>query len=405
MATLKLTKRHIKQDPKDPAFVQNPYAVYDKMHAIEGPVFWENYNMWCLTGFAAVDSALKDKRFARLPPAGHEKPPMAEHLSDFAQSEKYSLLSLEPPEHTRLRKLVNRAFISRQVAKMEEGIRLLAHECIDTFINDRSVELITAYGTTIPITVIARLLGVPECDKDLLLSWSHDMVRVYTLTQSREEEQQANLAAREFQDYLGKLVIEKRRQPGEDLISHMVTSGEDKNYLQDDEIISISILLLNAGHEATVHQIGNTVKTLLELHCDTDTLLGTQVAADATVAEALRYDAPLHLFTRYAQEDVTLGHDVQLRRGQEIGLLLGAANRDPRRFVDAGSFIPDREDGNHVSFGAGLHFCIGAALANLELRVALQTLFERIPELRLSGEPAYQDKYHFHGLEALNLEW
>ena len=233
----------------------------------------------------------------------------------------------------------------------------------------------------------------------------NDMVRVYTLTQSREEEQQANLAAREFQDYLGKLVIEKRRQPGEDLISHMVTSGEDKNYLQDDEIISISILLLNAGHEATVHQIGNTVKTLLELHCDTDTLLGTQVAADATVAEALRYDAPLHLFTRYAQEDVTLGHDVQLRRGQEIGLLLGAANRDPRRFVDAGSFIPDREDGNHVSFGAGLHFCIGAALANLELRVALQTLFERIPDLRLSGEPAYQDKYHFHGLEALNLEW
>gem|GEM_PF-3226780 len=119
MATPKLTKRHIKQDPKDPAFVQNPYAVYDKMHAIEGPVFWENYNMWCLTGFA-----LKDKRFARLPPAGHEKTPMAEHLSDFAQSEKYSLLSLEPPEHTRLRKLVNRAFISRQVAKMEEGIRL-----------------------------------------------------------------------------------------------------------------------------------------------------------------------------------------------------------------------------------------------------------------------------------------
>ena len=231
------------------------------------------------------------------------------------------------------------------------------------------------------------------------------MVRVYTLTQTYEEELQANLAAKEFQDYLGKLVIEKRHQPGNDLISHMVTRSDDHNHLRDDEIISISILLLNAGHEATVHQFGNSVKTLLELRCDTDALLGTQQAADATVAEALRYDAPLHLFTRYAQEDVSLGHDVQLRRGDEIGLLLGAANRDPRQFVDAGSFVPGRADGNHVSFGAGLHFCIGAALANLELRVALQTLFERIPELKLSGNPVYQDKYHFHGLEALYVEW
>ena len=134
-------------------------------------------------------------------------------------------------------------------------------------------------------------------------------------------------------------------------------------------------------------------------------MLGSQQAADATVAEALRYDAPLHLFTRYAQEDVSLGHDVQLSRGEEIGLLLGAANRDPKQFFDAGSFVPGRADGNHVSFGAGLHFCIGAALANLELRVALQTLFERIPELKLSGNPVYQDTYHFRGLEALYVEW
>ncbi len=405
MSNPKLTQRHIKQDPKEPSFVQNPYALYAGMHAIDGAVFWENYNMWCLTGFDDVSSALKDKRFARLPPAGHARPPMADHLSDFAQSEQHSLLSLEPPEHTRLRKLVNRAFISRQVAKMEDDIRALAHECIDTFIDDRSVELLSAYATTIPITVIARLLGVPDNDKVQLLSWSHDMVRVYTMTQSHEQELQANRAAREFQDYLSELLREKRRQPGEDLISHMLSISGEKNHLLDEEIISISILLLNAGHEATVHQFGNTVKTLLELRCDTKTLLGTQVSADATVAEALRYDAPLHLFTRYAQEDITLGHDVQLHQGDEVGLLLAAANRDPKRFVDADTFKPGREDGNHVSFGAGLHFCIGAKLANLELRVGLQTLFGRIPDLQLSAHPIYQDKYHFHGLEALYLEW
>ena len=405
MATSKLTQRHIKQDPRDPSFVQNPYALYDKMHAIDGAVFWENYNMWCLAGFDEVDSTLKDKRFARLPPAGHERPPLADHLDDFTRSEKHSLLALEPPEHTRLRKLVNRAFISRQVAGMEDGIRELANECIDTFIDKRSVDLLTAYATTIPVTVIARLLGVPECDKGLLLSWSNDMVRVYTMTQTHEDELRANYAAREFQNYLADLVNEKRRRPGDDLISHMVTISNDKRHLLDEEIISISILLLNAGHEATVHQFGNTIKTLLELGCDTNSLLGTQAAADATVAEALRYDAPLHLFTRYAQEDVTLGGDVLVHQGEEIGLLLGAANRDPKRFHDAGAFKPDRVDGNHVSFGAGLHFCIGATLAKLELRVGLQTLFERIPELRLSGDPLYQDKYHFHGLEALHLEW
>lgn len=405
MTTSKLTQRHIKQDPRDPSFVQNPYALYDKMHAIDGAVFWENYNMWCLAGFDEVDSTLKDKRFARLPPAGHERPPLADHLDDFTRSEKHSLLALEPPEHTRLRKLVNRAFISRQVAGMEDGIRELANECIDTFIDKRSVDLLTAYATTIPVTVIARLLGVPECDKGLLLSWSNNMVRVYTMTQTHEDELRANYAAREFQNYLADLVNEKRRRPGDDLISHMVTISNDKRHLLDEEIISISILLLNAGHEATVHQFGNTIKTLLELGCDTNSLLGTQAAADATVAEALRYDAPLHLFTRYAQEDVTLGGDVLVHQGEEIGLLLGAANRDPKRFHDAGTFKPDRVDGNHVSFGAGLHFCIGATLAKLELRVGLQTLFERIPELRLSGDPLYQDKYHFHGLEALHLEW
>lgn len=411
MAKLNLTKRHINQDPKDQSFVQNPYALYAQMHEIRGPIFWENYDMWCLADFDDVDAILKDKRFARLPPLGLERPPMADHLKDFARAEKHSLLALEPPEHTRLRKLVNRAFNARQIATMENDIRLLANECIDTFIDQRSAELLNAYATSIPVTVIAQLLGVPKCDCEQLLSWSHDMVRMYTLTQSHEDELKANRAALEFQDYLRLLIMEKRATPKDDLISHMLaeaqlgSKNEVTSQLLDEEIISISILLLNAGHEATVHQFGNTIKTLLENNCDTNQLLGSTDAANATVVEAMRYDAPLHLFTRYAQTGVDLGHGVQLERGEEIALLLGAANRDPNKFANASSFLPKRTDANHVSLGAGVHFCIGAALAKLELRVGLQTLFERIPDLTFSKPPMYQNSYHFHGLEALQLEW
>jgi unspecific monooxygenase len=179
----------------------------------------------------------------------------------------------------------------------------------------------------------------------------------------------------------------------------------DGERLSEEEVISTTILLLNAGHEATVHTTGNGVKSILESGLDPKALFAGEKQTEATVEECLRFDAPLHMFTRYALQDVTLENGLSFRQGEVIGLMLGAANRDPARFAQANTFDPFRTDGQNVSFGAGIHFCIGAPLARIELQVAMRTLFERLPRLRLAEAPQYKNIYHFHGLERLEVEW
>ncbi len=396
------TSHRINQDPKDPSFFQNPYALYERMHAIGGPVYWEDYGFWCLAGFDPVNDCLKDNRFARVAPPSVPAAPYPEHLSAFAEVEKYSLLALEPPSHTRIRRCVNHAFVNRQIANMQTGVEELAHSLIDEFEPLGQVELLKQYASVIPVTVIARLLGVPSTECNRLLAWSHAMVRVYTLTQTTEEEHKANTASEEFRTFLLELIEERRQQPRDDLLTHLVTA--ENGELSNEEIISTTVLLLNAGHEATVHQIGNAVKTLLENHWQHN-WFESDKSTDRVVAETMRYDAPLHLFLRYAQEHVELENGVVIQEGEQVALLLGAANRDPKKFSNANTFNPDRSDGAHVSLGAGLHFCVGAQLAKMELRVALATLFNRLPSLKLAESPQYQNSYHFHGLDALHLQW
>ncbi len=399
-------KRHFQQNPKEPQFYNNPYRFYSELHAVGGPVFWQDYGFWCLCEYNAVNSALRDSRLARLPPEGHPLPEHPPHLNTFAEVEKHSLLALEPPQHTRLRKCVNQAFVTRQVAQMEDSIETLANSIIDTIEHEPETDLLKSFATPLPVTVIARLLGVPDSECRNLLSWSHAMVRVYTLTQSKEDELEANQASADFKDLLLALIKSKRKSPSDDLLSHLAQPGSDK--LSDAEIVSVAVLLLNAGHEATVHQIGNTVNILLSTqhaeHCSRDWLIDKK-NADALVAESMRYDAPLHLFTRYAQETFELHPGIVIDKGEQIALLLGAANRDPKRFHSADQFLPDRRDGANVSLGAGLHFCVGASLAKLEIRVALCTLFKRLPELQLVEQPHYQNSFHFHGLEKLLVRW
>jgi len=400
----------LNQDPRAPDFVSDPYALYRQLHITGVPVFWEDYGFWCLPSFDSVNGLLRDRRFARLPPVGHERPAMPAHLKDFAAAERHSLLCLEPPEHTHLRRTVNRAFVGRQVNQMANAIRAMAHHQLDCMLTHGPCDLLTHYATPIPVTVITQLLGVPESAGPQLIKWSHDMVRVYTMTQTVQEEHMANLAAKQFQQFLQQVIDEKRGQPGEDLLAQLLHTEHGEQPLSDHEIISVSILLLNAGHEATVHQLGNAVKTLLKTYPvdKRDALfamLADDTQCDALVTECLRYDAPLHMFTRYAQEDVTLADGTTIRAGEEVGLLLAAANRCPDRFTEADTFNPARADGGHVSLGAGLHFCVGAQLVKLELRIALQVLFERLPDLQLTEEPQYQDAYHFHGLTSMQVSW
>lgn len=400
----------LQQDPRDPAFVQDPYSLYRQWHITGQPVFWKNYGFWCLPAFSMVNSVLRDRRFARLPPAGKELPPMPAHLADFQAAEKHSLLALEPPDHTRLRKRVNRAFLGRQINGMEGEIRQIARGCLDQFAAYSHCDLLKHYATPIPVKVITKLLGVPEEAGPDLVRWSHAMVRVYTMTQTRDDELAANQAAAEFQAYLATIIAHKRQNFADDLISHLIREQSGEQALTNEEIISVLILLLNAGHEATVHQLGNAVHLLLSRYPATKRtilldLLASDDTADSLVSECLRFASPLHLFIRYAQEEVQLTDSLTVNAGDQVGLMLAAANRCPVRFRQPDAFEPTRSDAGYLSLGAGIHFCVGAQLAKVELRIALQELFARLPDLQADGPVAYQNAYHFHGLTQLPVRW
>ncbi|RYE07411.1 MAG: cytochrome P450 [Hyphomicrobiales bacterium] len=395
--------------PRDAAFYQDPYAFYTALHGGTPTFQWEDYGHWCFTGFKEVNALLRDKRFGRqiLHVMSREElgwAPPKEHTAAFDLTEKYSLLAIEPPAHTRLRLLVNRAFVSRHVEQLRPRIERLANEMIDGFEADGGVELIKAFAAPIPAVVIAEMIGLPAEMAPQLLDWSNRMVRMYMFGVTRETELDANKASEDFMAYLRGIIAERQKAPKEDLLTHMLTAEVDGEKLDIEEVVSTAILLLNAGHEATVHTTGNAVKTILESGLDPKALFADEAQTAATVEECLRFDAPLHMFTRYALSDLDY-EGISFKQGEVIGLMLGAANRDPVRFKDANSFDPFRTDGQNVSFGAGIHFCIGAPLARIELQVALKTLFDRLPGLKLAAPPSYNNVYHFHGLERLDVSW
>jgi unspecific monooxygenase len=301
--------------------------------------------------------------------------------------------------------MVNRAFVSGQIERFRPLIATLAHALIDRFASQGHVELLSAFADTIPVTIIARLLGVPESMGPKLLRWSHDYVRMYIFGRTRADELAANQAAGEFAAYVRGLIAQRRSQPQDDLISSMIRSDRSGTPMSDEELVSTIIVLLNAGHEATVHQIGNAVTTILGSGLDPATLFADEAATLAAVEECLRICAPVHIFSRYALQDVPLAEGVHIQKGQSIGLILAAANLDPLQFTEPLRFMPQRKQGANLSFGAGIHFCIGAPLARLELQIALPILFARLPGLRLAHRPVVKDVYHFHGLERVDLVW
>ena len=387
----------LSQSPTDPAFVQNPYDFYARARMQAGDLFfWRDYNLPMAVSFEAVNTLLRDRRFGREPVTPRQFPP---HLAPFYAVEAHSMLELDGPRHARLRGLVLRAFTKRRIAALGPEIAALAHDLIDRF-PAGAFDLIPAFAQRIPIVIICRLLGVPEAMADDLLAWSHDMVAMYQARRDRALEDRAVAATQAFVAFMRAYVDQRRTSPADDLISELIAAEEAGEKLTNDELITTCILLLNAGHEATVHAMANALKLILEEGAQAP--FEDPATRDAAVEEALRLDPPVHLFTRHAYEDVELfGH--QFRRGDEVGLLLGAANRDPALWPDPDHFDPARPARTNVSFGAGAHFCIGAPLARLELATALPILLERCPRLALAQPPAYANLYHFHGLTALEV--
>ena len=402
-------RRHVSLDGRNPAFYGNPNAAYAALHAHCPTFYWSEQKQWFFTGYDHVNALLRDRRFGRqiLHIASREELGLAEpmpHLASFDLSERYSLLEIEPPEHTRLRTLVNRAFVSRHVEKMKPELSELANRLIDGFAEKREVELLSAFADIIPVTMIARMIGIPEEMGPQLLAWSHAYVRMYMFGRTREQEEEAERAAKEFSDYVKTVIAERRAEPRDDLLTHMIHTEHKGQYLTEEELVSTTIVLLNAGHEATVHQIGNSVRIILDSGCDPSELFRDEATTERTVEETLRIGAPVHIFQRWALEPAEID-GVSFKRGDKVSLILAAANLDPAKFTDPLAFRPDRNEAANLSFGAGIHFCIGAPLARLELNVVLPILFERLPGLKLSKTPVVKDVYHFHGLDRLDLQW
>jgi cytochrome P450 len=386
----------LSQSPRGPEFVADPYPFYDCARAAGPLFFWQEYELVCSAEHATVDAVLRDRRFGREPPRPVERPP---HLADFYAIDDLSMLDREPPAHTRLRGLVLRAFTSRRIAALEPEIAALCDALIDGF-QGEAIDLLPAFAQRLPVTVIARLLGVPETRADDLLAWSNAMVALYQARRDRAVEEAANAAARDFAAYLRSVIAERRAAPGDDLLSALIAAEAAGDRLSEPELVATCVLLLNAGHEATVVAIGNAIAHVVTLALDPASLFRNRATTAAAVEEFLRFDPPLHLFTRYALEPVEIGGH-RFARGEQVGLLLAAAGRDPCRFRDPHRYDPARGGEGHLAFGAGLHFCVGAPLARLELALALPALFRRHPSIVLAEPLRWADRYHFRGLEQL----
>ncbi|MBA3039623.1 MAG: cytochrome P450 [Alphaproteobacteria bacterium] len=407
--TIDTAARRVSLDGRNPAFYSDPNRVYAALHASCPTFYWEEQKQWFFTGYDHVNGLLRDRRFGRqiLHIATREElgmPAPCPHTRHFDAAEAHSLLELEPPEHTRLRTLVNRAFVSRHVEKMKPEIEALANGLIDAFEKDGRTELLASFADIIPVTMIARMIGIPEEMGPQLLKWSHDYVGMYMFKRNRADEEAADRSAREFADYVRGMIAERRANPRDDLLTHMIHTEHKGQLLTEDELISTTIVLLNAGHEATVHQIGNSVRIILESGLSTAEMFRDEAATERTVEETLRICAPVHIFQRYCLEPAEID-GVTFKRGDKVSLILAAANLDPLKFADPLTFKPERNEAPNLSFGAGIHFCIGAPLARLELNIVLPLLFRRLPGLKLAAQPKVKDVYHFHGLERLDLSW
>ena len=394
------SKLSVSQSPTQPSFVQNPYPFYAKMREKGGVAYWNDYKMISVFDHKTVSALLKDHRFGR-ENKSYAISGIPQHLRPFYNVEAHSMLELEPPRHTRLRGMVLRAFTSRRINNFGPEITDLCHKLIAGF-HGNEIDLLPSYASKIPVIIIARLLGIQEEMADQLLKWSNDMVMMYQARRTRAHEDKAITSTEEFVAFMRRFIQDRRNQPADDLITHLISAEENGAQLSTDEMISTCILLLNAGHEATVHTLGNGIKCLIKdgYH---PSIFSSDYATDKLVEEILRYDPPLHIFTRFAYETCQIG-PFQIKEGEQVALILGSTGRDDTLWSNPDCFDPTRPIIKNTAFGGGIHFCVGAPLARLELRIAIRALFERYPHLRFVDQPKYADIYHFHGLTSLNVQ-
>jgi unspecific monooxygenase len=383
-------------DLNDPAFVFDPYPTLAEFRE-RLPIFYDP--VWKKVFFTRYDdiaALLRDRRLGRsiLHVLSRDElgwPPPDPLIRDFDRFQSDHMLDNEPPKHTRLKALMLKAFTTGRVEGLRGTIQLIVDGLIDRAEARGEMDLLRDFAEPLPVAVIAELLGVPEADRPLLRPWSAKIVKLYELGYTEDQAREANQAVVEFSTYIAALADERRRAPRDDLISALAQVEERGEMLTTDELVANCILLLNAGHEATVN--GMTLG-MLSLHHNPEECARARQAAQRgereffkpAIEELLRYDTPLPMFERWVLQDLTF-NDVPLRRGVEVGLLYASGNRDPRRFAHPDRLDLGRRDNPHLTFGLGIHYCIGAPLARVEMQIAFETLLRRLPGIHVAREP------------------
>ncbi|MTB88764.1 cytochrome P450 [Aeromicrobium senzhongii] len=383
-------------DPTDADFLRDPYPALAELRR-EGPLVWHQpWSMWLATDHATVGAVLKNRAFGRL---WHDWEPV-EEMESFNALHRNQLMENEPPAHTRMRRLLAGAFGRGHVERMRPRIEALAADMVaalpDTF------DVLADYAEPMPVYVICDLLGVPREDHEDLRRWSQAIVHMYETDVDEDTKREAVEASTAFSDYVREVIAMRRREPGEDLVSDLIAETDAGKGFSDDELVATVVLLLNAGHEASVNTFGNGFHALLTHRDQLARVTSGEVSIETALEELIRFDAPLQLFERTATKDVEVAGQV-VTAGQKVACLMGSANRDAAVFEDADTFDVGRDPNPHVGFGLGIHFCLGAPLARLELGITLSTLLDRFPDLLLAGEAPRRPTWVLRGYESIRV--
>lgn len=383
----------------DQQFLADPYPAMAELRA-QGPLLWhESAEKWLTVTHESVSQTLRNRTLGRL---WSDWEPACE-MEPFNALHRNQMMENEPPVHTRLRRLVAAAFGRGHVERMRPRVHELATQLLDDLTDKPTADLLADYAEPLPVLVIADLLGVPGEDHLKLRDWSQDIVHMYEQGVGPDIKTAAVAASIAFSDYVRGVVEERKSHPGDDLLTDLIAARDGDGKLSDDELVASVVLLLNAGHEASVNAFGNGIHALLTHPDQLARIQSGAVPMAIALEELIRFDGPAQLFERTATEDLEL-FGTTVRKGQKIAALLGSANRDETVFAAADSFDVGRDPNPHVGFGMGLHFCLGAPLARMELGITLGQLLERFPAVRLSGAAPRRPTFVLRGFQSIPVE-
>ncbi|HUP34224.1 MAG TPA: cytochrome P450 [Candidatus Limnocylindria bacterium] len=394
----------IQFNPMDPEFVVDPYPMYHRLRA-EDPVHHSPLGFWVLTRYADVLAMLRDPRLIKEPIAAFVA---ARFGVAVPPGLGLSMLDRDPPDHTRLRGLVSKAFTPRALERLRPEIQQIVDGLLDEVRARGSMDLIEEFAYPLPVRVICEMLGVPVKDHERFKAWGLDIARgldAIMLPPDSPVGQRSVSGRRALAEYFRELIAERRAAPRDDMLSALIAAEEAGDTLNEEELLATCILLLVAGHETTVNLIGNGTLALLRHPAELRKLRERPGLIGTAVEELLRFDGPVQRTARIPSEDITIGGQT-IGKGEMVMPFLGAADRDPTQFPDPDRLDITRSDNRHIAFGIGIHFCLGAPLARMEGQIAINTLLARLPRLTLAtDQPRFRQSLTLRGLEALPVSF